>query len=251
MFGVLVVSSASQFAAAVAEHPFPDFEFGAETLARVGDSLTASGLLLVGEPHGVRETPSVLYALASTLDARAVALEWSHEEMGEAIERFLREGAFDFDRLWTLPPSSEFFCGDGRITAGHFALLERLHSEGRLEQVIAFDQLDPEQPEDWETQVRVREPRMATRLMSEWDRNLPLLALAGAFHAQLEAREGDTMAGILARELPGLQPAMLSYASGCSWSRDELHDVSGPMPHAPITLDAGDATPAVVPGPPA
>jgi hypothetical protein len=58
------------------------------------------------------------------------------------------------------------------------------------------------------------------------------------------------MAAYLARELPGLQPAMLDYASGCSWSRGELHDVSGPMPDAPIHLRLKEATPAVVPGRP-
>ena len=247
----MVVSSASEFAAAVAEHPFTDFAFEQDALSRAADSVAASGLLLVGEPHGVRETPSALYALASTLNTRAVAFEWSQEEMDGPIQSFLREGWFDFDHLWTLPASSEFFCGDGRIAAGHFALLQRLRAEARLDQVIAFDRVDPEPPQDWETQVRTREPEMAARLLSDWDRDLPLLVLTGAFHARLEAREGKPMAGFLAEELVGLQPAMLDYATGYCWSRQELHDVSGPMPDAPITLHAGKATPAVVPGPPA
>lgn len=249
MFEGMVISSPSQFATAVAEHPFGNYEFDAETLARAGRSLAATGLLLVGEPHGVRETPSVLYALASTLGTRAVAFEWSHEEMDAPVQSFLRGGSFDFERLWLLPPESEFFCGDGRITAGHFALLQRLHSEGQLDQVIVFDRLDPEPPEDWEAQVQVREPEMAARLLTEWDRHLPLLVLTGAFHAQLQAPEGEPMAAHLARELPGLQPAMLDYASGYCWSRSEQHDVSGPMPHAPISLHSGHATPAFVPGP--
>jgi hypothetical protein len=147
----MVVSSASEFAAVVAEHPFPGLEFEARMLARAAESLDASGLLLVGELHGVRETPSVLYALAVALNTRAIAFEWSHEEMDQPLQRFLREGSFDFDRLWALPASSEFFCGDGRIAAGHFALLQRLRSEGRLDQVIAFDRVDPEPPKDWET----------------------------------------------------------------------------------------------------
>lgn len=245
----MVVSSPSQFAAAVAEHPFPEFGFEAETIARARRSLAASGLLIVGEPHGVRETPSVLYALTSALGTRAVALEWSHEEMEEPVRAFLRRGSFDLERLWSLPASSEFFCGDGRIAAGHFALLERLYSEGRLDQVIVFDRLDPEPPDDLEAQVRIREPEMAELLLSKWDRRLPLLVLAGAFHAQLQAPEGEPMAAYLARELPGLQPAMLDYASGHCWSRGELHDVSGPMPDAPIVFPAGEATPAFVPGP--
>ena len=191
----------------------------------------------------------MVYALALALGARAVAFEWSHEEMDEPVQRFLGDGSFDFDRFWTLPASSEFFCGDGRIAAGHFALLQRLRSEGRLDQVIAFDRLDPEPPEDWEAQVRVREPELAERLLTEWDRRLPLVVLTGAFHAQLQAEEGEPMAAYLARELPGLQPAMLDYAGGCCWSRDGLHDVSGRMPDAPITFHVGQATPAIVPAP--
>jgi hypothetical protein len=246
----MVAPSPSRFAAAVAAHPFPRFTVPPEALAQARSALAASGLLLVGEPHGVRETPGVLYELAAALGARAVAFEWSHEEMDEPLQSFVRGGAFDFERLWSLPPSSEFFCGDGRITAGHFALLERLRREGRLDQAIAFDRLDPEPPpRDWRAQVRAREPDLASRLLSEWDRRLPLLVLAGAFHARLEAPEGETMAGYLARELPGLRPAMLRYASGRCWSRGETHAVPEEVPDAPIVLRVGRATPAIVPAP--
>jgi hypothetical protein len=169
--------------------------------------------------------------------------------MDEPVQRFLDTGSFDFERLWSLPASSEFFCGDGRITAGHFALMQRLRSEGRLDQVIVFDRLDPEPVEDWHAQMRVREPEMAARLVAEWDRRLPLLVLTGAFHALLDAAEGTPMAGYLARELPGLQPAMLDYTTGHCWSQGELHDVAGPMPHSPVAFEVGHATPAVVPAP--
>ncbi len=244
----MVVSSSSAFAVAVAAHPFADFPFEPELLARAAASTAEAGLLVVGEPHGVRETPSVVYALAVALGTRAVAFEWSHEEMEAPVQAFLRSGSFDFEALWSLPSSSEFFCGDGRITAGHFALLQRLHREGRLDQVIVFDRLEPESPQDRETQVRLREREMAARLLAEWDRSRPFLVLAGAFHAQLEAAEGEPMAAYLARALNGLQPAMLQYATGHCWSRGELHGVSGPMPDAPIRLRLDVATPAVVPG---
>jgi hypothetical protein len=222
MFEAMVVSSPAEFAAAVAEHPFADFAFEPEMLARAARTLVDTGLFVVGEPHGVRETPSVLYALASVLGTRALALEWSHEAMDEPVQTFLRSAA------------------------GQFALLQRLHLERRLDQVIVFDRLDPEPPpDDW--QVRDRE--MAARILAEWDRRLPLLVLTGAFHAQLDAAEGATMAAHLVRELAELQPAMLDYASGQCWSRGELHDASAPMPDAPIKLQAPKATPAIVPSP--
>lgn len=247
----MVVSSPAEFALAVAEHPFGEFTFEPAELQRAARSLAAAGLLLVGEPHGVRETPSVLYALATALGTRAIALEWSHEEMAEPLQAFMRAGSFDFERMWTFPASAEFFCGDGRIAAGHFALLQRLRREGRLDQVIAFDRLDSDAvPDDPRSHAQVRERDLAARLTAEWDRRLPLLVLTGAFHAQLHAPEGEPMAAHLARELGGLQPAMLEYGSGNCWSRG-LHDASGPMPEAAITFPVSEATPAVVPGRPA
>lgn len=250
MFVAMVVSTPAEFGAAVAAHPSANVRFQPEALARAAATLAETGLLVVGELHGVRETPSVLYALTTALETRALALEWSHEEMDEPVQAFLRSGAFDFEGLWALQPSAEFFCGDGRIAAGHFALLQRLRREGRLDQVIVFDRLDPKPLEVWEAQVRVREPETAARLLAEWDQRGPLLVLTGAFHAQLEAAEGEPMAAHLARSLPGLQPAMLDYADGHCWSRGKLHDVSGPMPQAPINFRLHGATPAVVPGRP-
>jgi hypothetical protein len=162
---MIAASSPASFAAAVAAHVLEDVDIDTSALA-------GADLVLVGETHGLRETPSVLYALACALDTKAIALEWSHEEMHGPLQEFLRDGSFDFERLWRLPASAELFCGDGRITAGHFALLQRLRREGRLEQVVAFDRLDPEPLPPW--QVRDRE--MAERLLAEWDRRLPLLA---------------------------------------------------------------------------
>ena len=237
--------SPSAFAAAVAAHPFDDFAFSDESLARAATSVAEAGLVVVGEPHGVRETPSVLYALASALEIRALAFEWSHEEMDQPVQDFLRRGAFDFERLWTLPPSAEFFCGDGRIAAGHFALLRRLREEGRLDQVILYDRLDPEPPVDW----RGRETDMAERLLVEWDVAVPLLALTGAFHAQMYP-ESESMTAHLCSVRPGLLAAMLDYAGGYCWSQRELHDVSAAMPESPIRLELPQATPAVVPGQP-
>lgn len=69
--------------------------------------------------------------------------------MEEPVQAFVRRGSFEFEPLWELPASSEFFAGDGRISAGHFALLQRLRQEGRLDQVIVFDRLDPKPPVAW------------------------------------------------------------------------------------------------------
>jgi hypothetical protein len=245
MAGEVVVSSPSEFARAIAAHPLPDVSLEDDAVARARASVADTGLLVVGEQHGIHETPSVLYALARALGTRAIAFEWSFEEMDEPLQEFLRVGELGFDRLWALPGSAEFFCGDGRFAAGTFRLLQQLRSEGRLDQIIAYDRLDPEpSPTDW----RLRDREMAERLLDEWDDTLPLLVLTGAFHARLAPAEGDTMAARIARVRPGLQPAMLSYASGQCWWRGEICDVSADMPDSSITIRLPAATPAIVPG---
>ena len=240
----MIVRSPAAFAAAVDEHELGGVAFDFVALERAAATVAETGLLLVGEPHGTREAPNAVYALACVLGTRALALEWSHQEWDAPVRAFLREGTFDFEQLWSLPATAEFFSGDGRVSAGVFALLRRLRCESRLEQVIAFDRVDPVPLPPWQA----RERDLAARLLSEWDRRLPLLVLTGAFHARLDEAAGETMAVLLARELPALQPAMLDFAGGRCWFRGEAHDVSGRPPAAPIVLRIPEATPAIVPG---
>jgi hypothetical protein len=242
----LVASSPEEFRRAIREHRFGRLRFDRDVSRRARSVIEDAGVLLVGEPHGVYETPGVLYSLVAELDIRAIAFEWSHEEMDEAVQSFRRDGRLDLEKLWSLPESADFFCGDGRITAGLFALLQRLRDERRLDQVIAFDRLDPELPP---RDAFTRDREMAERLLEQWDGSTPLLAVAGAFHTQLDTDEGETLAAHLARHLPGLEPASIDYAVGECWSRGRARMVSTPTPPAPIMLRAPRATPAVVPRP--
>lgn len=58
----MVATSPAQFAAAAdADHPLPAVELEPQPLVRAESSVVATGLLIVGEPHGVRETPSQIY----------------------------------------------------------------------------------------------------------------------------------------------------------------------------------------------
>jgi hypothetical protein len=232
----VVVTSPGDFRGAIREYRFGSFVFDGDSIDAAKASIAETGLVVVGEPHGVYETPGVVYSLALALETRAIAFEWSHEEMDEAVQDFVGSGSFDLERLWRLPPSAEFFCGDGRIATGHFALLQRLRDEGRLDQVIAFDRLDPEpHPGDW----RIRDREMAERLLAEWDDAVPLLVVTGAFHATVHVHpdpEDETMAFRLARERGRLLPAMLQYQN---WP---------PVPPAPIMLRLSEGTPAIVPG---
>jgi hypothetical protein len=53
----VIVSSPTEFAVAVGEHPFAEVGFDPEMLARAEKAVADGGVLIVGEPHGVRETP--------------------------------------------------------------------------------------------------------------------------------------------------------------------------------------------------
>src|SRR6266702_7907569 len=75
-------------------------------------SLEESGLLLLGEFHGVAENPLLIRALMQAFGLTSVALEWP-EELTPVIGSLAAGGALaDHPLLWL---------GDGRITAGHLA----------------------------------------------------------------------------------------------------------------------------------
>jgi hypothetical protein len=238
----MVAASPEEFAAAVRAHRFEPLDIGTDVLTRGRRSLDSAGLLVVGEAHGVRETPGVLLALAQALGTRAIAFEWSWEELDELVQDYVAGASLDLGRLWSLPAWAEVFGGDGRVTAGHFALLQRLRDERRLDQVVLYDRLDPEPP----VNAAVREREMADRLLAEWDAQLPLVILTGAGHARLDA-DTDTLASLLARSRPGLEAATIEYGGGQGWFRG-LYDVPASLPPDSAGLRVARATPAVVPG---
>lgn len=240
----MVIHSPTAFSEAVTEFELESVQLEGNVLGAIESAMAESGMLLVGEPHGVCETPAAMYAIICSLGVRAVAFEWSYDELDDLVQAWIEQGAFDFSEFWSLPPTSEFFAGDGRITAGHFALLDRLRSEDQLDQVILFDRLDPEPLPHWQ----VRDQEMADRLLSVWD-GKPLLALTGAFHAQTGPQsDGDPMGCHVVRRRAGTKAAMLNYTSGACWSRGTTHDLSGDMPPADIVIKLPHGTPADVPG---
>ena len=136
----------------------------------------AEGSVLVGHAHGLRVAwePALLYALACESGASALAFEWSDDEVGPLVDTLVESGRLDVNELWGLPEGAEAFCGDGRFTAGHVALLERLRAERRLAQVILFDRVDWAEPD--------RSAKMAARLARDWNREHRLVAVVGAAH---------------------------------------------------------------------
>jgi hypothetical protein len=87
-------------------------------------SLDHCGLLLLGETRGVRENPLIIRALMQAFGLRSLALEWPGE-LAEVIGAFAAGGMLaDHPLLWL---------GDGRITAGHLAVLRERARAGQLD----------------------------------------------------------------------------------------------------------------------
>jgi len=119
------------------DHAIPNFEVTDMTLdidppAREAAqrSLQDSGLLLLGEVHGVSQNPLVIRALMHAFGLSTLALEWP-AELTPLIDVY-RQGAAldDHPALWL---------GDGRITAGHLAVLRDRAQAGPFG-LILFDQ---------------------------------------------------------------------------------------------------------------
>ena len=227
--------TAEAFRAEIDRFALAEVSLDVDALARARAAVSRSGLLLLGEPHGAAETPNVIYTLMRALELRGLGFEWSHEELGQVVEEFVATGELDLERLWHERPE-EFFCGDGRVTAGHFALLERLRGEGRLDQVVLFDRLDPGTKE--------RDTEMAERLLREWSREVPLLAVAGAAHVRLD-RDSSMAALVRASGVP-LATAAIEYEAGELWFHG-VRLVDRTTVSAEIAFAAGRPTPAVVP----
>src|SRR5262249_16178044 len=101
----------------------------ADAERRLQSCLTGGGPILLGESHGAAENPLVILTLMHRFGVRVLALEWP-PELEPAVQRYLEGGALDF----------RMFEGssDGRITAGHMAVLRKLHDEGGLERLVLF-----------------------------------------------------------------------------------------------------------------
>jgi hypothetical protein len=111
----------------------------AEALAVAAASLGRTGLFLLGEVHGVAQTPLAILALSRRLGVRALAFEWSYDELDDVVQPVLATGTVAHDALWKLPPSAEVFSGDGRLTAGHVRLLEGLGDQ--LDRIVLLDRV--------------------------------------------------------------------------------------------------------------
>jgi hypothetical protein len=172
-------------------------------------SLDSAGLLLLGEIHGVRENPLLIRALMQEFGLTSLALEWP-EDLAPMIRAFLAgQTLADHWFVWG---------GDGRITAGHLAVLAERAAAGPLE-LILFDGVIGE---GWSWSQR--DEAMARRLLAASGPGTCTLAVAGNAHTPTSPIElGVPMGARLAGQWPGVREIRISYGGGGFYNGGPRH----------------------------
>lgn len=194
------VASLAEFRRAVAEFRVTDLPVTIEPAARAAAqrSLDESGLLLLGEMHGVAENPLLIRALLAEFGLAGLALEW-HAELTPVVSAFL--AGQPLAEHWL------FWPGDGRITAGHLAVLRDRAAVGPF-RLTLFDTTVPAGA-SWSE----RDAAMAARVLAETGPGT--LVVAGNAHTPVRPTElGVPMGALLAQRRPGVAEIRISYAGG-------------------------------------
>lgn len=171
---------------------------------RLAESIKETKLFILGETHGVQENVHVIYTLFRRYGFRQLALEWD-PRLTATVERFIGTGEIDFDAIKESP--------DGRITAGHFALLKRLTDENLIEKLICFDDRGKS---DW----NARDAAMAERILAHLS-DVPTLVVAGNLHAEVapltledEPGERHPMGEQVKKRIPEVASGRIEYRTG-------------------------------------
>jgi len=238
------VTSVEGLLQAVAGFVVADVDLAAEPAAAAAarQSLDDSGLLLVGEMHGARENPLLARALMRAFGITRLALEWD-EDLAPVIEAFLATGTLaDHWLLWS---------GDGRITAGHLAVLADRATAGPLEVILFDGAIGPEQ--DWSDCDKA----MARRLLAAAPAGTRTLAVAGNAHTPTSPIElGIPMGAWLRRQRPGVREIRINYGSGWYYNTQPCRFTPDGAPprqirlhqdHGLLVLDLPTAEEAIVP----
>ena len=232
------------FHRAVAEFVVTDLDLVIEPRARAAarQSLDSSGLLLLGEIHGVRENPLLIHALMNAFGLTSLALEWP-EDLTPMIRTFLASGTLA-GHLW-------LWGGDGRITAGHLAVLADRVAAGPLD-LILFDGVIGA---DWSWSQR--DEAMARRLLAASPPSARTLVVAGNAHTPVRPTElGVPMGARLTGQRPGTREVQISYGGGRFYNCEPRQFARRTDPQGQIrlsqhqgelVLDLPMATEAVVP----
>lgn len=211
--------------------------------AAVRRSVDESGLLLLGEVPGVRENPLIIRALMQAFGLGGLALEWPGDLMG-VISAFVAGGTLsDHPLLWL---------GDGRITAGHLAVLRERARAGQLDLAL-FDGITGA---DWSRSQR--DEAMAGQILASATTASGTLAVAGNAHTPTSpASWGIPLGACLSRQRPGVVDIRINYGRGCYYSMrpSQIYPSTSIWPslirlyqeHGSLILELPAATEAIVP----
>jgi hypothetical protein len=206
-------------------------------------SLDQSGLLLLGEVHGVRENPLIIRALMQTFGLSGLALEWPGD-LAEVISAFAAGGMLaDHPLLWL---------GDGRITTGHLAVLRERARAGQLDLTLSDGTAGaggnlPEHDE-----------AMAAGILAGATAASGTLAVAGSTGPPaISASPGVPLSALLSRQRPGVLDIRISYGRGGYYNMrpSQIHPSISIWPsqirlyqeHGSLILELPAATEATVP----
>jgi hypothetical protein len=199
------VDTVDELRRAIGEFDIDEFELPIEPAALdwARHSLAESGLLLLGEVHGVLENPLIILRLMRALGLRSLALEWP-QGLKPQLDAFLA-GSDALDHpLWWL--------GDGSVTAGHFAVLRALIPVT----VTLFD--GDVVTGDWSQ----RDATMAQRVLRAHAE--PVLVVAGNAHTLTSPSElGLPMGACLASARPAVRSVRIDYGSGDYYNGESRH----------------------------
>ena len=193
--------------------------------ATVRESVRRTGLVLLGEGHGIAQTPVLVEELIAWFGLGGIALEWD-EDLRPWLDRWITDGVLADPRC--RDPAVEVWSGDGRLTAGHLAALRRWAAAGLL--ITLMDGTTIVRPRPGESEEEMgrrwwseRDAAMARRVLADPEASGGRLVVAGDLHTRLEplpasdpigAEIGVPMGAELARRRPGLCSIDCVYGPG-------------------------------------
>lgn len=195
----------TKFIEAINTDPVLEIEtdFDENATRSLESELANAKLFMLGETHGVKENPDIIYTLFKKFGFRNLALEWE-PPLKEKVQRFLNGETLDFESIKDSP--------DGRITARHFALLKKLKEEGLLEKFVCFDQGGS----SWDK----RDENMAHNIIANLT-EAPTLVVAGNLHTKTEPitfeneeTEHYPMGVQVKRNIPNVPSGRIEYLTG-------------------------------------
>ena len=182
-----------------------DFAYTNDDKIRLQQEIKETGLLLVGEIHGVVQNCDILYTMCKSLGIRRLAIEFPCNYQA-SVDEFLNSGKLDFGQIEHYP--------DGRINAELYALMKKMKDEGLLDQVICMDQEDSL----FLQSEASRDQSMFENLTIQKNISEPILAIAGSYHTiprDTRVDDSDHSLGFLVQQNISTAPiATIRYQAG-------------------------------------